>query len=92
MVRGVLVSGLLVTAAVDAAVSNETDLIRYGVTQGGLLAVVLVLLWFNRREKTDLTTLVRDNTEAMTRMASSADAQKDATHRLARAVEKLEDR
>lgn len=34
----------MVAAAVEP-VASETDLLRYSITQGGLFAVVLVLLW-----------------------------------------------
>lgn len=68
----------------------EPDLLRYAITQGGLLAVVLVLLWSIRlesRRKDDrlavLTKLVADSTAALTKNTEQGD-------RLARAVENLE--
>lgn len=81
----------------------DLDFGKYALTQGGLLIVVLVLIWLQRRDnerisKKDeekigvLTELVRANTTALTRAADAALASEKSTHRLARAVEKLEDK
>ena len=95
MIRGMTATAMLFATTVET-LGTEPDLLRYAITQGGLLAVVLVLLWSYRRDflriqqKDDdkialLTTLVADNTVATTRTA-------EATHRLAKAVEKLDER
>lgn len=49
MLRGFGLSLALIVAAVEP-LAGDTDLVKYAVTQGGLLAVVLVLLWSYRRE------------------------------------------
>lgn len=95
MLRGIGLSFALLIAALEP-MSGETDLVRYAITQGGLLAVVLVLLWSYRRdamrqlsEKDErlavMTELVRLSTAALTRSA-------DASERMARAVENLDRR
>lgn len=88
---GSLAAALLLQGVV-APLTAEPDLLRYAITQGGLLAVVLVLLWFIRlesRRKDDrlavLTQLVANTTAALTRNTEQGD-------RLARAVENLERR
>ena len=99
MIRGFAAAAVLMMAAFDPAMSQPTgdfDVVRYAITQGGLLAVVLVLLWTYRRdlmrqlsEKDDrlkvMTELVQGATTALTRSA-------DACDRMARAVENLERR
>lgn len=89
-------AALLAMSVVDAtapAPASDAELVRYAITQGGLLAVVLVLLWSYRRDTLSvlkeqenrlqiLTDLVSSATEALTKSA-------DATDRMARAVEQL---
>lgn len=93
MTRGIAATGMLMAFAVDAASPESTDLMRYAITQGGLLAVVLVLLWSYRKdtlsvlhEQEDrlkvLTDLVTQSTGALMKSA-------DASERMARAVENL---
>jgi hypothetical protein len=83
-------------AAGEPFASGDGDLVRYALTQGGLLAVVLVLLWFYRRDsrriasdknvKIDvLIAIVQNSTAALTRNAEGAAA-------VARALENLERR
>jgi hypothetical protein len=97
MMRGMTAVVGLVLVALDPAISPPTgdfDVVRYAITQGGLLAVVLVLLWTYRRDlmrqmsdKNDriavMTDIVQAATTALTRYA-------DACDRMARAVENLE--
>ncbi len=95
MLRPIGMSVALLVAAVEP-LNGETDFMRYAVTQGGLLAVVLVLLWSYRKdsmgqlkEKDEqlavMTTLVSNATVALTRSA-------EAGERMARAVEAFERR
>lgn len=48
MLRGWLATGAIVAAGLEPVVAGDFDLARYAITQGGLLAVVLVLLWYIR--------------------------------------------
>jgi hypothetical protein len=45
-----IVTALIVTAVEPITGSGDVDLIHYAITQGGLLAVVIVLLWNYRRD------------------------------------------
>ncbi|HEX4346391.1 MAG TPA: hypothetical protein VHZ73_02400 [Vicinamibacterales bacterium] len=91
--RSALASSMIVAAAIEPALTPpDMDFTRYAMTQGGLLVVVLVLLWGIRRELTGkdsqitvLTQLVKDSTQAQTSTA-------DALDRVSRAVEVLTDR
>ncbi len=93
---------MLIAAALDAT-SAEPDLVRYAITQGGLLAVVLVLLWSIRRDAMRLqvrdddriavlAAMVEKTTTALNVAASAAEANEKALHRLARAIESQERR
>lgn len=95
MFRGLGLTSMLLATSVES-VTAEPDMLRYAITQGGLLAVVLVLLWSYRRDflriqtKDDekialLMSLVSDNRVAMERNV-------EATERLSKAVDKLDDR
>lgn len=95
MIRASFASGALLLASLEPVMS-DTDLGRYAITQGGLLFVVLVLLWSYRRdnlgalkEREDqirvMADMVSKSTEALTKSA-------DASERMARAVENLEQR
>lgn len=107
MFRGLTLTTALVVAMAEPTLSAGADdwpsLVRYAIAQGGLAAVVLVIFWSYRRdfvrlfeakstEAATLATLVEKNTAAMTNVTAASEAQEKATHRLARAVEKLEDR
>lgn len=61
--KGVLATALMIAAAVEP-VASDTDLLRYSVTQGGLLAVVLVLLWSIKNNR-DEQTAKKDETIAL---------------------------
>jgi hypothetical protein len=109
MFRGLVTTALLGFAALDpallpsASVTTDSDLVRYAVTQGGLLFVVLVLLWSYRKDAMGalqierdrveiLTKLVGDTREANTKSADAVLAQAKSIEGLARAVEKIEER
>lgn len=97
LLRGLPIStALLVFAAIEPAIASDTDLVRYAITQGGLLAVVIVLLWNYRRDAMRqlsskdeqlavMIELVKLSTTALTRSS-------DACDRMARAAENLERR
>lgn len=102
MMRGVMLAGTLIVATVEP-VLGEPDVVRYAITQGGLLAVVLVLIYmmrrdFQRREAKGeekaviLTELVRANTAALTHTTDALIASQQATERLSRVVDHLRDR
>jgi hypothetical protein len=95
MTRGLLATAFTVAAAFEpvANVTGETDLLRYGLTQGGLLAVVLVLLWSYRKDTlsilkerenslAEMATMVRDATAAQIKTAESVE-------RMGRAIETM---
>lgn len=91
MIRGTLVATALIAATIEPAMP-DFDLTRYAITQGGLLAVDLVLLWWIRqdlRRKDDrldvMTKLVADSTAALTRNT-------EVSERVARALDNLERR
>lgn len=108
MLRSLTLSSALVIATLEPAL--ESDPFRYSITQGGLLAVVLVLLWYIRNRHRDelaqekdrtaaaessiatLIELVGDTKATMQKNISVGEAQEKAIHRLARAVERIEDR
>jgi hypothetical protein len=92
MFKTMTIASVMLVQAVVEPMTADPDLTRYALTQGGLLIVVLVLLWSNRKEssrKDDrievLTTLVADTTAAVTKGT-------ETTERLARAVESLVER
>lgn len=92
MFKTATVISVLFLQAVVEPFSADADLTRYAVTQGGLLIVVLVLLWSIRNDSKRkderlevMIDLVAASTAALTRSA-------DTGERLARAVENLERR
>jgi len=102
MSKGWLIVATLFAATVEPIVA-DSDLVRYAITQGGLLAVVLVLLWsyrkdsmgalkFERERVTVLTDLVGSTREATIKSADAITAQAKSIEGLARAVEKIEER
>lgn len=92
MFKGLIATTLMIAAAVEPVVS-ETDLVKYGLTQGGLLAVVLVLLWSYRKDMVGKLSDVGDQLAVMTSIVSkSTEAQlksAEAVERMARALEVL---
>lgn len=94
-------SGLAIVAALEPVSGGETDLIRYALTQGGLLAVVLVLLWSIRKdalgvlkERENAIVVMSDMvTKCATALEKAADAgqqQARAMEQMARAVESMQ--
>lgn len=98
VMRGLIATALIVATLEPTGVGADVDLTKYAITQGGLLAVVFVLLFFYRRDfmrkqKSDedqiaiLTSLVEKNTTALVATGSTLTANEKATHRLSRAIE-----
>lgn len=91
MFRGFLATSLIVAATVEPV--SEPDLLRYGLTQGGLLAVVLVLLWSYRKDMIGKLADRDDHLIVMTGLVSkSTEAQwksAEAVERMARALEAM---
>lgn len=92
MVKELSLGVVLFAQGVMEPLAAQPDLVRYAVTQGGLLAVVLVLIWSIRvdakrkDERLDvMTALVASSTAADVRASETLD-------RLAHAVENLERR
>lgn len=94
-------ASLLLAQAVPAI--SDPSLIETALTQGGLLAFAIVLLYFWRRdnqkilEEKNLTIVVLTAaldraTTAMVKQEAAAEAQEQVTLRLAQAVERLEAR
>lgn len=90
MIRGLLATTLVLATAVEP-VANDSDLLRYAMTQGGLLAVVLILLWSYRKDMIGKLTDRDDHLVVMTAIVSkSTEAQlksAEAVERMARALE-----
>lgn len=97
-----MLAGTLIVAAVEPAM-GDPDTLRYAITQGGLLAVVLVLLYMMRKDSQRrealleeraavLTDLVRANTAALTHTTDALIASQQATERLTVVVDHLRDR
>lgn len=100
--KGFLIVATVIAAAVEPILA-EPDLLKYAFTQGGLLIVVLVLLWSYRKDTmgvlnlerervTILTELVGSSRETMARSADAIAAQAKSIDGLARVVEKIEER
>lgn len=100
MLRATALTVALGMAALEpvlpALPGDDYSLVKYAITQGGLVLVVIVLLWSYRRDFTRvlgeqqdrlavMTELVQLSTTALTRSA-------DASDRMARAVENMERR
>lgn len=102
MVRSSVLASAVIFAAAEPALS-EFDLTRYAITQGGLLIVVLVLMYWQRidnknkhRENQDkisiLTAIAERSAVASTASAAASSANATAINRLASAVERFQDR
>lgn len=101
MFRVYIPAMLLFALAEPTAADGE--FIRYAITQGGLLAVVLVLLWYIRQQHTatvddkDRQINEKDNRlDVITTLVSNntiaMTKSADAINTLARTVEKIEER
>jgi hypothetical protein len=90
--RGVIATTLMVAAAVEPVV-NDADLPRYALTQGGLLAVVLVLLWSYRKDTMSILREKENNITLMAEMVQEATAASvktaEALERMGRAIETM---
>lgn len=100
MLRAVVLSSLLVATTLEGA-SPEPELLRYAITQGGLLAVVFVLLFFYRRDfmrsqATDReeALISRDQMEMFRTLVGESTAAitrgAESSERVARALENLQ--
>lgn len=81
-------------------IGQEPDLMRYAITQGGLLMVVLVLLWSYRRDWTEiaeqrrahitiLTGLVQQSAVAQTKYADSQVVMARSMEEMTRTVSRI---
>lgn len=90
------VVGLLIMQGIVEPLSHEPDVIKYAITQGGLLLVVLVLLWFIRTRAEAESKRKDDRLEALTALVVSSTTaltkNNETSERLARAVENLNGR
>lgn len=92
--RGVLAGLILVAQSVMPTASPDVELWRYAVTQGGLLIVALVLMYWNR---VDTRTRHKENVEKLnvlvdlsSNTASVLAANTAAIQQLAHAVDRFE--
>lgn len=89
-----VLSGLLFAVGEAVPVTDETGLVRYAVTQGGLLAVVLVLLYFQRQNEKDRASRAQDRIDTLVGIVEKSSdahvANAVAIQRLATAVENFE--
>lgn len=101
--KALSVASLLVAQSVVEPLAGSPDVFRYAITQGGLLAVVLVLLWMmkleaRRKEQTLRTEGDRkdERLEVMTTLVEKTveamTRQNDSSERVALALENLERR
>jgi hypothetical protein len=95
-VKGIAAAAATGLFALDT-VTAEPDVLRYAITQGGLFAVVLVLLWSIRRDydrlkdgQTErisvLTDLVQQSTAAQTKSAESQASMARALEEMTRTI------
>lgn len=100
--RGLMLAGTLIIATAEPIV-GDIDMTRYAITQGGLLAVVLVLIYImrmdaQRREAKGeekaavLIDLVQANTAALTQHTDALRTSQQATDRLTVVVDNLRNR
>lgn len=111
MVKYTTLAGVLAASTVVAAQVTDippvsldaTSMFKYGATQGGLLLVVLVIMYMYRRDfmqeinqahadRQVLIELVQDVTTALTKNIDAVEAQRKATERLADAFTTLASR
>lgn len=95
MLRGLTITAMLVFATMEPGL-EQVDLVKYAVTQGGLFAVVVVLLFFYRRDFKRFQEKDEEKValllQIVTNNATVLNSNVEATHRLARAVENLDER
>ena len=101
MTRFLMAVCSVIALAVEGPPMGDLDLTRYALTQGGLLVVVLVLLWSYRKDlqtinkqREDqvkiLTDLVGTNTTAMVKASAASEATEKAVARLSNALDRYE--
>jgi|SRR6185295_17732305 len=103
MGRSVALTLTVFAAAIEPIAASEPDIMRYAITQGGLLLVVLVLLgyirWLHQDRLAEKDRQIEEKDEKLQAMITLATEVKvalarsvDAAATLARTVEKIEDR
>lgn len=103
MGRGLFLTLTVFATALEPIAAAEPDLLRYAITQGGLLLVVLTLFWYIRAlhqerlaEKDDRLLEKDEKLQAMITLATEVKValskSLDASAALSRTVEKIEDR
>lgn len=103
MVKHLSMASVLFAQAIVEPLTGGPDVVRYAITQGGLLAVVLVLLWMikaeARRNEQSLRTegdRKEERLEVMTTLVEKTveamTRQSDSSERVALALENLERR
>lgn len=103
MTKGVLIAATTIVAMAEPVLADSGDLLRYAITQGGLLAVVFVLLWSYRKDTLGALNLERERVSILTDLVASTKtaivsasdviaAQAKSIDGLARVVEKIDDR
>lgn len=103
MGRGLFLTFTVFAAALEPVMATEPDLFRYAITQGGLVVVVFVLLYYIRAlHQQALATAdarIAEKDERLQAMITLAGEVKvalskslDATAVLARSIEKIDDR
>jgi hypothetical protein len=86
-----MTTALLVTA-LETVAPSDPDLVRYAVTQGGLLAVVLILLWSMHRDSSRKDERLEVMTDLVAQSTAATARATEVLERLARSVENLERR
>ncbi len=99
MARALMLTMALGLAALEPVMplpGDDFSLLKYAITQGGLVLVVIVLLWSYRRDFTRVLTEQQDRLSVMTNIVQVSTAaltrSADASERMARAVENMERR
>lgn len=69
MVRGLTATTMLLAVGIDSTLA-EPDLLRYAMTQGGLLLVVIVILWSYRRDFTRIQKRDDDKVAVLTELVA----------------------
>jgi hypothetical protein len=101
--RGAFSTIMFLALGLAEPLAGDTDLPRYAITQGGLLACVLIVLWAYRKDALGalqaerdknaiLVGLVGDTRAAMVKHADAFAAQASSIERLARIVDRIDER
>ncbi len=96
MIRPMLVVAATTMFAVEPTLPVDGDFTKYAITQGGLLCVVLVLLWSYRKDTLGTLQAERERGSILTDLVSSTrvalEKNAEAIATMARTVERIEDR